>query len=93
LALCQLAPVISDDAKPRTIKQKLHDIWAATKTKPQELIDHPESPPHFVWIWEWFFDFPSPVTWSEINAWSTRSGIEPARWEGELLIRLDNLRK
>jgi len=70
----------------------LYDLWQVSKQKPVELVNHPESPPHFPWIWDWFFDFPA-VTWAEIKAWSELSGIKPARWESEMLIRLDALRQ
>ena len=75
----------------RTIKQTLEAIWDVSGVKPQELEDHPERPPHFPWIWDWFFDFPSPITWPDIRAWSD-GYTHVERFEGELLIRLDNLR-
>jgi hypothetical protein len=71
----------------------LIDLWEVSKVQPQELADHPESPPHFPWIWGWLFDLPSPITWTEIKAWSEISGINPDRWEAEMLIRLDVLRQ
>jgi len=77
----------------RSLKQTFYDLWKAIGDKPQELIDHPETPPQFAYVWGWFFDLSHPVTWQEIKAWSFFSGITPTRWEGELLIRLDNLRK
>ena len=89
----QNAPVLKEGDTPQTYKQKLYAIWQAYGEKPQELVDHPEVPPHFSWVWDWFFDYPSPITWSEINAWADSAGFHVERWEGELLIRLDNLRK
>ena len=70
----------------------LVSVWEVSKVKPEELADHPESPPHFPWVWEWFFDFNSPITWPDIKAWSDIYGLPVARWEGELLVRMDILR-
>lgn len=78
--------------EPRTLKKMFYDLWEATGVKPQELIDHPIEPPHFEWVWDWFIELPTPVTWTEIKSWSWASGLKPSRWEGELLISLDNLR-
>ena len=91
--MLQPAPNLIKDSEPRSYKQKLYDLWDATGFKPQELIDHPEEPPHYAYVWEWFFDFCSPITWPDVKAWAWASGIKPTRWESELLIRLDNLRK
>jgi len=77
----------------------LIDIWKVSGFKPAELENHqddiylPGSPPHFPWVWEWFFELPSPITWFELSAWNQIAGIGLTRWEGELLIRLDHLRK
>jgi hypothetical protein len=59
---------------------------------PIELVDQPESPPHFEYVWEWFFEFGKDVTWAEIAAWNSIGNVNIERWEGDLLIRINHLR-
>jgi hypothetical protein len=59
---------------------------------PIELVNHPQLPPNFNYIWEWFFDFGQEVTWSEIAAWNSVSDVNIERWEGEILMRINYLR-
>jgi len=65
--------------------------WKRTGKIPQQLADHPPEPEHLAYLWRWFNEIPSPLTWSEIRAWSELSGHRPERWEGVLMIRIDAL--
>lgn len=76
----------------RTYRQQLQAIEKASGVTPDDLANHPEKPPHFPYVWEWFIDFPPGISWREIAAWSGVYGIKIDRWESELLIRLDQIR-
>jgi hypothetical protein len=66
-------------------------VWKKSGEKPRQLVEHPDEPEAFPWIWRWLNEIPSPITWSEINAWSQISRIQVERWEGILLIRFDRM--
>lgn len=76
----------------KTYRQQLQDIQKVSGDTPDDLAKHATTPPHFPYVWEWFFDFPPKLTWADISAWSGLYGFKPERWEGELLIRLDQIR-
>lgn len=65
--------------------------WKRTGKIPPQLADHPPEPARLAYIWRWFNELPSPITWREIFAWSQISGHKVERWEGVLLIRIDEL--
>lgn len=67
-------------------------MWKATKRKPAEL-EQPEFPSEFAHLLGWLAALPSPITWSELKAWSDMTGARPARWELETLMRLDRQRQ
>lgn len=50
------------------------------------------SPPHFNYLWEWFFEFGPDITWAEIKAWDEISGVGIERWEGDILMKINHLR-
>lgn len=67
-------------------------VWERSGRIPAQLQGHTTGEPErLAWIWRWLNEIPSPITWSEISAWGSCSGIQVERWEGVLLIRLDRL--
>jgi hypothetical protein len=83
-----------------TLKANLESIWEQTGVKPEELqdIDFPEGAAH---IWESFLDLhtsrgmgvngPNPLTFSDILAWSTLTGLEITPFELNCITALDSL--
>lgn len=64
-------------------------VWERSGEIPPQLARHGPEPPAAPWIWRWFNEIPSPITWREIRAWSETTGIRIERWEAVLLMRLD----
>jgi hypothetical protein len=65
--------------------------WKRTGKIPPQLADHPVEPERLAYIWRWYNELPSPVTWQEIHAWAQFSRFQVERWEGVLLIRIDSI--
>jgi hypothetical protein len=58
---------------------------------PPQLADHPPEPPVLAYLWRWYNELSSPLTWQEIRAWAEFSRFHVERWEGVVLIRIDGL--
>ena len=75
-------------------------VWNSTGNKPQKL-DEPYFPNVVVHIWEWFNTLNdarastgfgvSPITYSEILAWSSLTNNKPSPWEVAVIKLLDTL--
>ena len=61
--------------------------------KPKQLADAPELPEELAYIWEWFREVfaGEPLSYVEMQAWSTMSGKRVQGWEAELIKSLDRI--
>lgn len=59
--------------------------------KPEEL-HQPDMPEGFTHILHWLAEIPT-VSWAEIHAWKQVTGRQPQRWELDLLLELDRMRR
>ena len=76
----------------------LDQVWKSTGRKPQAL-ESPEFPEVISHIWIWFSELhnarpasglgASPITYSEIVAWSTLTCVMPTPWEVSVIKRID----
>lgn len=83
-----------------TLRQDLISVQRQTGRAPKQLIG-PELPKHLEYLWGWFNDLdharggsgfgPSPISYSELLAWTTLSGIRPQSWEIRAIRLLDTL--
>jgi hypothetical protein len=83
-----------------TLKENLESIWDQTGVKPEELKDV-EFPVAARCAWEWFLELhksrgmgamgPSPLTYSDILAWSTLTGHKPTPFDVSCITSLDHL--
>ena len=70
----------------------------STGRRPREL-DGPGLPAGMGYLWEWFLELhagrassgfgPTPLTYSEMNAWAHLTGTAPTPWEVAVLKALD----
>ncbi len=82
-------------------RDKLLHHEQSTGKHPAEL-DGPDIPPALYHVWAWFLELdeartsngmgPNPITFSEIQAWSTLTGNKPRPHEIKMLKRLDQTR-
>jgi hypothetical protein len=83
-----------------TLEENLESIWDQTGVKPDELKDV-AFPGEARQAWEWFLDLhnsrgmgvngPSPISFSDILAWSTLTGLAPTPFDVKCILALDNL--
>jgi hypothetical protein len=65
-------------------------VWKRSGKIPKDLLGHETGePPELAYLWRWFNELASPITWREIAAWSRVTGIHVERWEGVFLMNLD----
>lgn len=56
-------------------------------------LKQPPLPPDFAHVMYWLAELPCPVTWPDLLAWQQVTGRDLARWEIDLLMRLDRVRQ
>ena len=61
--------------------------------RPALLKDQPDLPPEFAHLIPWLRQLPCPLEWQALDAWLRVTGREIARWESDLLFRLDRVRQ
>lgn len=57
------------------------------------LLDQPELPDEFRHLLPWMAALPCPLTWPELVGWMQATGRNPARWEIDLMMKLDQVRQ
>lgn len=67
-------------------------VWKQTGKQPAQLAEQPTQPEELAYLWAWFCELRSPVTWAEIDAWARRAHPSLSGWEAEQLVHLDRLR-
>lgn len=82
------------------MRQHLTIIWQQTGKKPEQL-ETMKCPALLAHIWQWFLELNQArqysemgamsITFSEILAWSTLSGVSPEPYEVRVLKQLDNV--
>ena len=72
--------------------EQLRAVWKQTKVKPPELEAIPEPPRDLLYLWEWLGDQMYPLSYAELTAWQGLTRRRLARWEVEVMMRLDRVR-
>ena len=88
------------DKNGSSLKAHLMKVWNSTGKMPQKL-DAPYFPSAVAYVWTWFNELSnarvstgfgvSPITYSEILAWSQLTDSEPTPWEVAVIKMLDVL--
>ena len=78
----------------------LEQVWKTTGNKPERL-NPPDFPEVLSYIWTWFTELhnarprtgmgASPITYSEIAAWSSLTRVAPSPWEISVIKQIDGV--
>jgi hypothetical protein len=74
-------------------RHHLEQVWRQTGIKPKELMELVDPPEHLLYLSGILVDLASPLTYSELAAWCKLAGKHFTRWEIELLMALDGVRR
>ena len=68
-------------------------VWKTLKRKPHQLENAPELPEELRYVWEWFREVfaGKPLTYTELQSWSSMTGKRLLGWEAELIKSLDRI--
>ena len=82
------------------MREHLEQVWKSTGRKPEGL-DPPPFPDVVNHVWAWFIELHnarpqtgmgvSPITYSEISAWSSLTGVIPNPWEVGVIKSIDRV--
>lgn len=78
------------DGKP--LRAHLLAAMKAGAPRPPQL-DQPDLPDEFAHLLPWLRQLPCPLEWPALDSWLRVTGREIARWEADLLFRLDRVRQ
>jgi hypothetical protein len=84
----------------KTLREHLEAVERLTKKKPKELIEQVELPESMSEYWEWFTALnksrssgfgASPITYTEMVSYFSLIGIEPEKWEIDIVKMFDSI--
>lgn len=85
-----------------SLRSQYESVQRQTGKTPKVLAEIPEMPQALVYLWIWFCELDAarggngfglnPLSYAEIQAWSTLMRVKLAPWEVEALKRVDSVR-